>query len=173
MILIMRDLVIPDGECNDIDSTVFDLGAFRKLERLSVGSFSLGSILTVRIRNLKSLESIVFKEESFTRKNGELHIENCVALKTLSILEGSFHFFSALSLKSLPSLEIGAGCFTEVEHFTLSSLPHLRSVSFGESSFIRKAGELRVENCPSLEELTVRDKAFGTSTSPDCPRCRD
>ena len=172
----MRELVIPDGECNDIDSTVFDLGAFRKLERLSVGSFSLGSILTVRIRNLKSLESIVFKEESFTRKNGELHIENCVALKTLSILQGSFHFFSALSLKSLPSLEeleIDADCFTEVEHFTLSSLPHLRSVSFGASSFIRKAGELRVENCPSLTELTVRDKAFGTSTSPDCPRCSD
>ena len=172
----MKELVIPDGECNDIDSTVFDLGAFRKLERLSVGSFSLGSILTVRIRNLKSLESIVFKEESFTRKNGELHIENCVALKTLSILDGSFHFFSALSLKSLPSLEtleIGADCFTEVEHFTLSSLPHLRSVSFGESSFIRKAGELRVENCQSLTELTVRDKAFGTSTSPGCPRCSD
>ena len=174
MILLMKELVIPDGECNDIDSTVFDLGAFHKLERLSVGSFSLGSILTVRIRNLKSLESIVFKEESFTRKNGELHIENCVALKTLSIPEGSFHFFSALSLKSLPSLEeleIGAGCFTEVEHFTLSSLPHLGSVFVGESSFIRKAGELRVENCQSLEELTVRDKAFGASTSPDCPRC--
>ena len=176
MILLMKELVIPDGECNDIDSTVFDLGAFRKLERLSVGSFSLGSILTVRIRNLKSLESIVFKEESFTRKNGELHIENCVALKTLRMLDGSFHFFSALSLKSLPSLEtleIGADCFTEVEHFTLSSLPHLRSVFFGESSFIRKAGELRVENCQSLTELTVRDKAFGTSTSPGCPRCRD
>ena len=167
MILLMKELVIPDGECNDMDSTVFDLGAFRRLERLSVGSFSLGSILTVRIRNLKSLESIVFKEESFTRKNGELHIENCVALKTLSMLGGSFHFFSTLSLKSLPSLEelyISAGCFTEVEHFTLSSLPHLRSVSFGASSFIRKAGELRVENCQSLTELTVRNKAFGAFT---------
>ena len=99
-----------------------------------------------------------------------------MALKTVRMLSGSFHFFSALSLKSLPSLEtleIGAGCFTEVEHFTLSSLPHLRSVSFGESSFIRKAGELRVENCQSLTELTVRDKAFRTSTSPGCPRCSD
>ena len=105
MILLMKELVIPDGECNDMDSTVFDLGALQKLKRLSVGSFSLGSILTVRIRNLKSLESIVFKEESFTRKNGELHIENCVALKTLRMLSGSFHFFSTLSLKSLPSLE--------------------------------------------------------------------
>ena len=174
MILLMRELVIPDGECNDIDNTVFDLGAFRKLERLSVGSFSLGSILTVRIRNLKRWESIEFKEASFTRTNGELHIENCVALKTLRMLSGSFHFFSALSLTSLPSLEtleIGAGCFTEVEHFTLSSLSHLRSVFFGESSFIRKAGELRVENCQAMTELTVRGKAFRTSTSPDCPRC--
>ena len=37
----MKELVIPDGECNGIDSTVFDLGAFRKLKRLSVGSFSV------------------------------------------------------------------------------------------------------------------------------------
>ena len=41
MILLMKELVIPDGECNGIDSTVFDLGAFRKLKRLSVGSFSV------------------------------------------------------------------------------------------------------------------------------------
>ena len=118
----------------------------------------------------------MFKEESFTRKNGELHIDNYVALKTLSMLSGSFHLFSTLSQKSLPSLEtqeIGADCFTEVEHFTLSSLPHLRSVLVGASSFIRKAGELRVENCQSLTELTVRDKAFRTSTSPGCPRCSD
>lgn len=32
------ELVIPDGTCNDVDKTVFDLGAFNRLRRFYVGS---------------------------------------------------------------------------------------------------------------------------------------
>ena len=161
------ELVIPDGTCNDVDKTVFDLGAFNRLRRFYVGSFSLGSIRTVKICNLNGIQKIVFKEGSFMRENGELHIENCRFMRELTIQDKAFSAFTRLYLTKLPalkSLEIGAGCFTDAQDFALADFDSLQSVVVGENSFAHTLGSFLLVTS-SVQDLRIRDGAFAACDS--------
>lgn len=159
----MKELVIPDHRCNDINSTVLDLGAFKKLQRFSVGSSSFSTVSTVRIMKLPSLQSVTIENSCFGSRNGLLRIENCDRLKELTIGDGAFRSFKHLELDSLPSLEkmtIGSDCFIEAKELDLHNLPSLESLRVGSSSFSAKEGDFLLTDCEALRELEVGENAF-------------
>ena len=90
----MTELVVPSNRCNSEEVTRLDLGRFKKLKKIEVGSYSFESVGEVRVSGLSELESVVVGESSFSQKEGRVVVKNCGVLKELRVGDGSFIRFS-------------------------------------------------------------------------------
>ena len=61
----------------------------------------------------------------------------------------------------LKKMEIGDGCFENVNELKLIGLGELESVVIGRSSFLSSSGVFTLQRCDSLTELTIGHSSFG------------
>ena len=61
----------------------------------------------------------------------------------------------------LKKMEIGDGCFENVNELKLIGLGELESVVIGMNSFLSNSGVFTVQRCDSLTELTIGHSSFG------------
>ena len=154
----MTELVVPSNRCNSEEVTRLDLGRFKKLKKIEVGSYSFESVGEVRVSGLSELESVVVGESSFSQKEGSVVVKNCGVLKELRVGDGSFIHFSELKMEVVPVLEsvrVGRKCFENGNELRLMSLKGLKSVVIGEGCFSKRSGGFYVTDCPLVNELKV------------------
>ena len=159
----MTELVVPSNRCNSEEVTRLDLGRFKKLKKIEVGSYSFESVGEVRLSGLSELESVVVGESSFSQKEGSVVVKNCGVLKELRVGDGSFIHFSELKMEAVPVLEsvvVGRKCFENGNELRLMSLKGLKSVVIGEGCFSKRSGGFYVTDCPLVNELKVGKGSF-------------
>ena len=159
----MTELVVPSNRCNSEEVTRLDLGRFRKLKKIEVGSYSFESVGEVRVSGLSELESVVVGESSFSQKEGSVVVKNCGVLKELRVGDGSFIHFSELKMEAVPVLEsvrVGRKCFENGNELRLMSLKGLKSVVIGEGCFSKRSGGFYVTDCPLVSELKIGKGSF-------------
>ena len=159
----MTELVVPSNRCNSEEVTRLDLGRFKKLKKIEVGSYSFESVGEVRVSGLSELESVVVGESSFSTQSGSFTLTDCKAVKVLSFSDGSMKHFSGLSIGNVPQLEsivVGENCFENGSELRIVGLKGLKSVVIGEKSFTKSAGQFRLVDCKVMETLSVGSGSF-------------
>ena len=174
----MTELVIPNERCND-ELYVLDMGQFKRLQVLWIGSYSFGRVHSVRLNGLKKLERVVIGDMNFTNSTGELIICNCDALKELRVGRESFKSYDSIVLSDLPLLEVlrmDGESFKEASELKLTGLSSLKRVMMGHDCFV-KVSELRLIEMSSLERVVIGDRCFtdcsGSFVVRDCNDLRE
>ena len=159
----MTELVIPNERCND-ELYVLDMGQFKKLQVLWIGSYSFGHVHSVRLNGLKKLERVVIGDMNFTNSTGELIICNCDALKELRVGRESFKSYDSIVLSDLPHLEVlrlDGESFKEASELKLTGLSSLKKVMMGHDCFSQSNGRCIISQCKALNEVTLGNGSFG------------
>ncbi len=159
----MTELIVPSNRCNEKEFKTLDLGEFKKLKRLEIGSYSFENVDMVRLHQMRELESVTTTRCAFSKRLGSLSISDCNNLKEVVFEERSFSFFKSFEVKDTPKLNsivIGNNCFGNVENVELSMMPSLGNVTIGENSFIGKNGSLTLSECNRLESLQIGTGSF-------------
>ena len=106
----MREVVVPDGRCNDI--TFIDWSEYRELESISIGDNCFARVEELHIDGLERLKNLTIGENSFTRLRGDqnynrkFYLTNCPVLKEVRFGVGSFADYTSSFVENLPSLEM-------------------------------------------------------------------
>ena len=159
----MTELVVPSNRCNSEEVTRLDLGRFKKLKKIEVGSYSFESVGEVRVSGLSELERVVVGESSFSQKEGSVVVKNCGVLKELRVGDGSFIRFSELKMEAVPVLEsvrVGRKCFENGNELRLMSLKGLKSVVIGVGCFSKRVSQFRLLDCPQLVSMSIGSGSF-------------
>ena len=159
----MTELVVPSNRCNSEEVTRLDLGRFKKLKKIEVGSYSFENVGEVRVSGLSELESVVVGESSFSTQSGSFTLKDCKAVKVLSFSNGSIKHFSGLSIGNVPQLEsivVGENCFENGSELRIVGLKGLKSVVIREKSFTKGAGQFRLVDCKVMEKLSIGSGSF-------------
>ena len=108
-----KSILISNGNCNDIEYTIFNFSRFILLEELIIGNDCFCSVNLFNIDGLNHLKSLKIGSNSFTKKknsNGDdssrsFHFLNCNELISIEIDEYSFSDYGGgFELKNLPKL---------------------------------------------------------------------
>ena len=110
----VTELVIPSKCCNETEWSVFDVSGLKCLKSIEIGDECFGNVNEVKLIGLKQLESVVIRENSFTRKknwydynsNRHFYLKNCERVKELKIGRYSFSDYSVCEIENVPSLQV-------------------------------------------------------------------
>ena len=115
-----KSISISNGNCNDIEYTIFNFSRFILLEELIIGNDCFCSVNLFNIDGLNHLKSLKIGSNSFTKKKN-------------SNGDDSSRSFSILNCNELISIEIGLHSFYDYGGgFELKNLPKLSTINIGE-----------------------------------------
>lgn len=105
-----RELILPDGACNNASLTELSLTGLKDLERVVIGNHSLTHVDSVSIQNNENLKKVVIGSHSFStsirtsalrQQHKRFHVQDCPQLSELIIEEGVFFDYTSLLLESM------------------------------------------------------------------------
>ena len=113
---IMKELVVGDNSCNESDFILLDLSGCVSLKEVKVGNNCLKNVETLRMTELRNLESVVFGNDCATKRgystddggdcNRHFYLKNCPKLKSLKIGCESFMDYSVIEIENVDALEV-------------------------------------------------------------------
>ena len=113
---IMQELVVGDNSCNESGFIVLDVSGCVSLKEVKVGNNCLNNVETLRITELRNLESVVFGNDCATKSgydshdggdcNRHFYVKNCPKLKLLRIGYKSFADYSVCEIENVDALEV-------------------------------------------------------------------
>ena len=129
MSLQVTDLTISSNCCNDLNQ--LDLNNYNRIRSIEIGDDCFESVLEVKIEGLNRLRSLKIGKNSFTQvKESDWENDNKAAESRVII---EFKSFTIMNCKSLKTIEIGEGSFSDYGgDFVLRNLNSLQSITVGK-----------------------------------------
>ena len=113
---IMQELVVGDNSCNESGFISLNLSGCVSLKEVKMGNNCLNNVETLRMTELRNLESVVIGNDSLTKSgystddggdcNRHFYVKNCPKLKSLKIGCESFMDYSVCEIENVDALEV-------------------------------------------------------------------
>ena len=110
----MEVMIVDSNACNDVIYQLLDLSSISNLKVFEVGDYSCIFVNEVELIEMKELERVVIRKNSFTKKknsggndpNRHFYLKNCERVKELKMGHHSFSDYSVCEIENVPSLEV-------------------------------------------------------------------
>ena len=101
-------LIVKDNSCNGTEWKVLDFSFMPRLRKLEIGDNCFEKVEKVKLNGLNELERVEIGYRSLRQEDmldSSFEMTDCEKVKELIIGDGSFNYFTDITIKNAPSLE--------------------------------------------------------------------